>query len=137
MPDPPGLSPARPSIAGGCRRYSRGAGSGAAELFRFGWVGTFDSPDAYLTPLFGSVGSDNVFGLKDAEADKLIGAARAAADPDVRMGKYVALEDRILSLASIVPIVRYRSVYAVSAELRDVSTDTEGLFDIERIWLAH
>ena len=111
--------------------------SGAAELFRFGWVGTFDSPDAYLTPLFGSVGSDNVFGLKDAEADKLIGASRAAADPDVRMGKYVALEDRILSLASIVPIVRYRSVYAVSAELRDLSTDTEGLFDIERIWLAH
>ena len=117
--------------------YDKFVASGAAELFRFGWVGTYESADAYLTPLFGSVASDNVFGFKDPQTDQLIGAARATANPAARVSTYMALEDRILGLASIVPIVRYRTAYAVGPNLRGLSTDTEGMFDIERIWLAH
>jgi ABC-type oligopeptide transport system substrate-binding subunit len=118
-------------------QYNAFVSSGAAELFRFGWVGTYLSPDAYLAPLFGSVGSDNVFGLKDADADKLINSARTATEPNDRMSKYVAAEDRILSLAPIVPIVRFRSAYAVAGALRGVTPDAESLIDIERVWLAH
>ena len=116
--------------------YHAFVSSGAAELFRFGWVGTFLSPDAYLTPLFGSGASDNVFGLKDAETDKLITSARGITDRGERTTKYVALEDRILSLAPVVPIVQYRSVYAVGAAVRGVSPDAAGVVDIERVWLA-
>ncbi|MEO8696938.1 MAG: ABC transporter substrate-binding protein [Acidimicrobiales bacterium] len=116
--------------------YNTFVASGAAELFRFGWIGTYLSPDAYLTPLFGSKTIDNVFGFKDAQSDQLIAAARSAADPGARVAKYVALEDRVLSLSAVVPIVRYRSVYALGATVRGVTSDAEGLFDIERIWLA-
>jgi len=116
--------------------YNTFVASGAAEVFRFGWVGTYLSADAYLTPLFGSKTIDNVFGVKDAQSDELIAAARGAADPDVRMAKYVALEDRALGLATVVPIVRYRSVYALGPTVRGVASDAEGLFDIERVWLA-
>ncbi|HUP73001.1 MAG TPA: ABC transporter substrate-binding protein [Acidimicrobiales bacterium] len=116
--------------------YDAFVASGAAELFRFGWVGTYLSPDAYLTPLFGSATIDNVFGVKDATSDQLIASARSASDPGARTATYVALEDRVLSLAIVVPIVRYRSVHAVGAGVRAVTSDAEGLFDIERIWLA-
>jgi ABC-type oligopeptide transport system substrate-binding subunit len=116
--------------------YNTFVASGAAEVFRFGWVGTYLSPDAYLTPLFGSKTVDNVFGVTDAQSDQLIAAARGAADPGARVAKYVSLEDRVLSLATVVPIVRYRSVYAVGPTVRGVASDAEGLFDIERIWLA-
>jgi ABC-type oligopeptide transport system substrate-binding subunit len=117
--------------------YNAFVASGAAELFRFGWVGTYPSPDAYLAPLFGSMGSDNAFGLRDADTDKLISSARNATEPTDRMSKYVALEDRILSLAPVVPIVHFRSAYAVGTSLRGVSVDAEGLIDIEHVWLAH
>ncbi|MEO5839436.1 MAG: ABC transporter substrate-binding protein [Acidimicrobiales bacterium] len=116
--------------------YTTFVASGAAELFRFGWVGTYLSPDAYLTPLFGSKTVDNVFGFKDAQSDQLIAAARSAADPGARVAKYVALEDRVLSLSAVVPIVRFRSVYALGTTVRGVTSDAEGLFDVERIWLA-
>jgi len=117
--------------------YNAFVASGAAELFRFGWVGTYLSPDAYLAPLFGSNGSDNAFGLKDGDTDKLISSARNATDASDRMSKYLALEDRILSLAPVVPIVDFRSAYAVGTALRGVSVDAEGLVDIERVWLAY
>jgi ABC-type oligopeptide transport system substrate-binding subunit len=116
--------------------YNTFVATGAAELFRFGWVGTYQSADAYLTPLFGSSTVDNVFGVKDAESDKLIASARSASEPSARAAKYIALEDRVLSLSSVVPIVRYRAGYAVASAVRGVMTDAEGVLDIERVWLA-
>jgi peptide/nickel transport system substrate-binding protein/oligopeptide transport system substrate-binding protein len=116
--------------------YNTFVATGAAELFRFGWVGTYQSADAYLAPLFGSTTIDNVFGLKDAETDKLIAGARSTSEPGARATKYAALEDRVLSLSSVVPIVRYRAGYAVAAPVRGVMTDAEGLLDIQRVWLA-
>jgi peptide/nickel transport system substrate-binding protein/oligopeptide transport system substrate-binding protein len=116
--------------------YNTFVATGAAELFRFGWVGTYLSADAYLTPLFGSATIDNVFGVKDAESDKLIASARSAAEPSARASKYVSLEDRVLSLASVVPIARFKAAYAVAAPVRGVTADAEGVFDIERVWLA-
>ena len=116
--------------------YHTFVATGAAELFRFGWVGTYLSADAYLTPLFGSSTIDNVFGVSDAESDKLIASARSASEPSARATKYVALEDRVLSLGSVVPIARYTSAYAVAGTVRGVTADAEGVFDIERVWLA-
>jgi peptide/nickel transport system substrate-binding protein/oligopeptide transport system substrate-binding protein len=116
--------------------YHTFVATGAAELFRFGWVGTYQSADAYLTPLFGSATIDNVFGVKDGESDKLIASARSAAEPGARATKYTALEDRVLSLSSVVPIVRYRAGYAVASPVRGVMTDADGVLDIERVWLS-
>jgi hypothetical protein len=42
----------------------------------------------------------------------------------------------VLSLSAVVPIARYRTVHAVGTGVRGVASDPEGLFDIERIWLA-
>ena len=60
----------------------------------------------------------------------------STSEPGARATRYAALEDRILSLSSVVPIVRYRAGYAVAAPVRGVMTDAEGLLDIQRVWLA-
>ena len=46
--------------------------SGDQELFSFGWIGAYGSPDAYLAPLFGSSANDNLTNYRSAQVDGLL-----------------------------------------------------------------
>ena len=59
--------------------YKRFVVSGEQELFSFGWIGAYGSPDAYLAPLFGSAANDNLTGYRSAAVDGLLAEARSAA----------------------------------------------------------
>jgi ABC-type transport system substrate-binding protein len=106
--------------------------SGNAELFRFGWIGAYPAADAYLDPLFGTGGSDNVFSLSDAELDGLLASARAAVDATQRSSIAMSAEDRALALDVVVPLVRYRSHLVASPAVHDVVIAPNGSFDAER-----
>jgi oligopeptide transport system substrate-binding protein len=107
--------------------------SGAAELFRFGWIGAYPSPDAYLDPLFATGGSDNVFSVSDAELDGLLATARSQVDDASRSATYMAAEDRALALDAVVPIVRYRAHLVATDRVHGVVLAPNGSFDVERV----
>ena len=117
-------------------QYGAVVTSGKAEVFRFGWIGAFASPDAYLDPLFASNGSDNVFALADADVDAALGAARGATDDATRTTAVLRAEDRVIELNVVVPIVQYRTHLVVSPQVRDVVMRHDGTFDAERITLT-
>lgn len=115
--------------------YRTFASSGRAELFRFGWIGTYPSPDAYIAPLFGSSATDNVFGLKDKDLDAAIVEARKSVDDQTRTTKYLAAEDRVLALMPLVPLVQYRSVFAVSGAVQGLVAGPQGSIDLSEVWI--
>lgn len=116
--------------------YRAFAGSGKTQVFRFGWVGTFPSPDAYLATLFSSAGSDNAFGLKDAQVDDALEAARKSIDESARTSRYLAAEDRVLRLAPILPLIQLRSVFVVRDNVRGVGAGPQGSLLIDAVWLG-
>jgi ABC-type transport system substrate-binding protein len=106
--------------------------SGGAGLFRYGWVGSFPSADAYLGP-FEPKGADNVFSLADDQVGALLAAARAATSEDARVAAYRAAEDRILALAPVVPLVLYQTQIAVRDTVQQVLLGPDGAIDIARV----
>jgi ABC-type oligopeptide transport system substrate-binding subunit len=106
--------------------------SGGAEVFRYGWVGSFPSADAYLGP-FEPNGSDNVFSLADDQVGALLASARAATSEEARVAAYLAAEDRILALAPVLPLVRYQTRIAVRDTVQQVLLGPDGAIDIARV----
>jgi ABC-type oligopeptide transport system substrate-binding subunit len=106
--------------------------SGGAGLFRYGWVGSFPSADAYLGP-FEPKGADNVFSLADDQVGALLAAARAATSEDARVAAYRLAEDRILALAPVVPLVLSQTQIAVRDTVQQVLLGPDGAIDITRV----
>jgi ABC-type transport system substrate-binding protein len=116
--------------------YQRFAASGEQELFAFGWIGLYDSPDAYLSPLFRTGTRDNVTGFSDGAVDLLLASARAQADVAVRADQYRQAEAAILHLAPIVPLAQFRTQVAFAARVHGMTLDSDGTFDLTKVWLA-
>ena len=72
---------ASPPSSGRCRSRSTRTFvvSGDQELFSFGWIGAYRSPDAYLAPLFGSAANDNLTNYRSRQVDGLLARARRRA----------------------------------------------------------
>ena len=66
--------------------------SGDQELFSFGWIGAYGSPDAYLAPLFGSSANDNLTGYRSDQVDGLLERARASTDAAENAERWAAAE---------------------------------------------
>jgi ABC-type transport system substrate-binding protein len=116
--------------------YQRFLVSGGGELFVFGWVGGYASPDAYLTPLFRSTSVDNVVGLASPDVDALLAEARASADPDVRAERWAAAEAQLLDAGVVVPLAQFRTQVVVADEVRGLRHALDGTVDWSTVWLA-
>ncbi|HEV8297533.1 MAG TPA: ABC transporter substrate-binding protein [Acidimicrobiales bacterium] len=110
--------------------------SGTAELFRFGWIGSYPSGDAYLASLFESKGTDNVFSVADATLDTEIVKARAELDESARVTHELAAEDRVFALAVLLPIAQYTTRLVASQKVQDLVLGPNGSFDAAKVWLA-
>ena len=55
--------------------------SGEQELFSFGWIGAYGSPDAYLAPLFGSAANDNLTNYQSRLVDGLARSGSGRSGP--------------------------------------------------------
>jgi ABC-type transport system substrate-binding protein len=110
--------------------------AGKAELFRYGWTGTYPSADAFLSTLFDAKGTDNVFSFADEQTAALLASARAKPVDAPRRVDYLSAEDRVFVQAIALPIAQYRVIVAASAAVRDLTIGPLGTFDAARVWTA-
>ena len=116
--------------------YQRFIVSGGQELFAFGWVGGYASPDAYLTPLFRSTSVDNLVGVASPEIDALLAEARASADPALRAERWAAAEAQLLDAGLVVPVAQFRTQVVVADRVEGLAHALDGTVDWTRVWLA-
>ncbi|HEX2236322.1 MAG TPA: ABC transporter substrate-binding protein, partial [Actinomycetota bacterium] len=91
------------------RRLARGR----VEMFRFGWIAEYPSPDAFLTPLFSTRSPDNHTGFSSRKVDALLRRARATASDKVSTRLYRRAEKAIMRAVPVVPLGSFRMRWAV------------------------
>jgi ABC-type oligopeptide transport system substrate-binding subunit len=115
--------------------YLKFASSGQQELFQLAWIGSYASPDAFLTPLFYSGKPDNVFGYNSSEFDALIRAARESPDQAKALLTYQAAEKFVMAQVPVVPIAQYETHTLVSSRVRGLTMSAFGTFDASLVRL--
>jgi ABC-type transport system substrate-binding protein len=110
--------------------------SGAQELFSFGWIGGYASPDAYLAPLFGSAADDNLTGYGDAGVDNAIGIARGTRDLAASGVAWADVEARVLTDAIVVPIAQFRTQAVVGERVQAWEHAVDGSVDWSAVWVT-
>lgn len=108
---------------------------GGAELFRYGWIGSYPSADAYLSP-FERRGADNVFSLDDETLAATLEQARRATSDSARLSAYVSAEDRVFALAPVLPLVQYQTALVAAPAVRDLVVAPDGSIDFLRVRIA-
>jgi ABC-type transport system substrate-binding protein len=109
--------------------YKQFVVSGDQELFSFGWIGAYASPDAYLAPLFGSAANDNLTGFRSATVDGLLARARRGQDPDRNQRRWAQAEAEILGSAVVVPIAQFRTQAVVADRVSALTHAVDGTVD--------
>ena len=115
--------------------------SGVYGMFRWGWAPDVPVLDEALRPLFHSTstpraGGQNVFRLDDPLVDRLLDRARAAPNPILRRALYRQVEDRVLGLQVVVPVVSFRSASVVGPRVRELRYGAMGLVALEDVVLV-
>lgn len=109
--------------------YKRFVVSGSHELFSFGWIGVYGSPDAYLSPLFASGSDDNLIRYRDPELDGLLSRARAGSDPVENAERWTVAEERVLAASVVVPIAQFRTQAVVADRIDGLVHAVDGTVD--------
>lgn len=110
--------------------------TGGQELFSFGWIGGYASPDAYLAPLFASAADDNLTGYGAAGVDTALALARATADPAAALVQWAAVEAQVLAEAVVVPIAQFRTQAVVGDRVEALEHAVDGTVDWARVWVS-
>ncbi|HJR26214.1 MAG TPA: ABC transporter substrate-binding protein, partial [Acidimicrobiales bacterium] len=116
--------------------YQRFIVQGGQQLFSFGWIGGYASPDAYLSPLFRSTSNDNLVALRSADVDYLLGQARAQADPAARAELWAEAQRFVLDEAFVVPIAQFRTQVVVADRVEALVHRVDGTVRWSDVWLA-
>jgi oligopeptide transport system substrate-binding protein len=109
--------------------------SGQQELFRLGAIGTYPSPDAFLTPLFLSGGSSNVTGFVNPQIDALLKQARTEPDDGKRLAAYQQAEKLVLEQAPVVPIAQFQTHAVTGPRVSGLNVSVFGTFDATQVRL--
>lgn len=116
--------------------YEQFVVSGAQELFSFGWIGTYVSPDAYLAPLFGSAADDNLTGFAAPEVDAALAEARASGDSAAAAAAWASVESQVLAQAVVIPIAQLRMQAVVAERVRGFEAGVDATVDWSVVWVA-
>ena len=110
--------------------------SGDQELFSFGWIGAYGSPDAYLAPLFGSAANDNLTRFRSANVDGLLERARSDTDLAQDAKRWRVAEGAVLAAAVVVPIAQFRTQVVVSDRVQGLRHAVDGTVDWDQVSLT-
>ena len=110
--------------------------SGDQELFSFGWIGAYRSPDAYLAPLFGSAANDNLTRYRSQLVDGYLLEARADADPENLAARWAQAEGRVLNGWVVVPIAQFRTQVVVGERVEGFAHAVDGTVDWSEVTLT-
>ncbi len=116
--------------------YKRFVVSGEQELFSFGWIGAYGSPDAYLAPLFGSAADDNLTDYRSEGVDDALARSRASADAAVRGRGWANVEAAVLDAAVVVPIAQFRTQVVVADRVQGLLHAADGTVDWAQVQLT-
>jgi ABC-type transport system substrate-binding protein len=116
--------------------YTEFVVSGDQELFSFGWIGAYGSPDAYLAPLFGSAANDNLTNYRSVRVDGLLDRARAGSDRAKNAERWAAAETDVLEDAVVVPIAQFRTQAVVAARVEGLDHAVDGTVDWAQVRLT-
>jgi ABC-type transport system substrate-binding protein len=110
--------------------------SGDQQLFTFGWIGAYRSPDAYLAPLFVSDSNDNLTGFRSRPVDGYLARARAADDPAKNAQRWALAEQDVMDAAVVVPIAQFRTQVVVAPRVQGLAHAVDGTVDWAAVTLA-
>lgn len=116
--------------------YTALIAAGEQELFSFGWIGLYGSPDAYLTPQLLSSDADNLTGLRLPEVDTLLRGARTRGTPAERAEMWAEVERQVLEAAVLVPVAQFRTQAVVTPRVQGLAHAVDGSVDWAEVWLA-
>jgi ABC-type transport system substrate-binding protein len=116
--------------------YKQFVVGGAHELFSFGWIGAFASPDAYLAPLFSSTSDDNLVGLASADIDELLLDARRNPLGADSTDRWAQAERGLLESSVVVPIAQFRTLAVVSDRVEGLAHRVDGTVDWSAVSLG-
>lgn len=109
--------------------YKQFVVSGGHELFSFGWIAVYSSPDAYLTPLFGSSSDDNLVGFRSQDVDELLRVAQAAPVGDASAAAWADVERSVLEASVVVPIAQFRTQVVIAERVDGLRHTVDGTVD--------
>jgi oligopeptide transport system substrate-binding protein len=109
---------------------------GQQEVFRYGWLAEYPSPDAFLSPLFDSASAENYSGLRSHRVDRLLDDAHATSSEKKRLNLYRAAERAVLKNFAVAPIGSFVSHWAARQEVEGIVFDVLGGFDAAGVWLS-
>lgn len=109
--------------------YKQFVVGGTHELFSFGWIAAYRSPDAYLAPLFASASDDNLVGAVGAEIDQLLVEARSGPLGPEAADRWATAERLVLEAGAVVPIAQFRTLAVVSERVAGLEHRIDGTVD--------
>ena len=107
--------------------------SGEQELFSFGWIGAYSSPDAYLAPLFGSAANDNLTRYRSAAVDGFLEGARASRNPEKNAERWATTEKAVLEASVVVPIAQFRTQVVIADRVQGLRHAVDGTVDWNQV----
>ena len=110
--------------------------SGDQQLFSFGWIGAYRSPDAYLMPLFGASANDNLTNFRANQVDDLLEGARASGDAARNAERWALAERLVLQAHVVVPIAQFRTQSVVSDRVEGLRHAVDGTVDWTQVRLS-
>lgn len=110
--------------------------SGKQELFSFGWIGAYSSPDAYLAPLFSSAANDNLTRYRSGVVDLQLAGARATKDRATNADLWSKAEAAVLESSVVVPIAQFRTQVVVSDRVQGLAHAVDGTVDWDQVSLT-
>ncbi len=117
--------------------YQRFVVSGQQQLFSFGWIGAYASPDAYLAPAVPlGVGRQPRRAPIGRRGLRCCGQARGQGDPAERAELWAQAQQIVLDEAFVVPIAQFRTQVVVAPRVRGFAHAVDGTVDWREVWLA-
>ncbi|PZR80718.1 MAG: hypothetical protein DLM65_07480, partial [Candidatus Aeolococcus gillhamiae] len=110
--------------------------SGDQELFRLAWIGSYPTPDAFLTSLYQSGTSENITGFSSPPVDALLKQGRAERDEAKRTAAYQQAEKQIVSQVPVVPIAQFQIHAVTTRRVRNLTLSVFGTFDASLVRLS-
>ena len=99
------------------------------EMFCLVWVADYPRQQAFLEPLLSGDSVDNRGGIDDPELDATLERARATLDAAERERLYEQVEREALAGMHLIPLIWFRSRFAVQEHVEGLEVDPMGRYD--------
>lgn len=118
-------------------KLSKGDKGSGSQVFRYGWILDYPSPDNIPYSLFFSenAGAVGYTFYNNPEVDKALQEARSTVDEQARYDKYFEIEQMILSEFPMLPLYFYREYRVLNNRVQDQYLDPMYFVDMWKVWV--